>query len=427
MALLAPKKIVLSEINNGNQYNLSDGIQPNAINDPIQAAAWAQALATNEPNTENVGEVGTPSVGIEMMQDGTPRLYFSHLKGEHGADHTLEISEIKDDIEVLEKRVSEREDTLNDLVSKTTVIDNRTLTLSKRTSVVEKRVENIEKGMLPERFVIDDNTSYKKVVPANSAPYAMISMIGGASVIGDDGVAKSAVVPVIYLESANLIPFPYFEPSNTRDGVTFTALNDGRVFVDGKANGVSSYFVFKNSNSAIYLSGTYYVSGLISGTKFQARDAANKNYTVDKDNPILELPSGYYSVRLYAVSNIQLHDTVGVMLNKVSAELPYSPWHEPKVAFGVYNHTNLIGYGQGNPLDENEYNYIDYDDMKYYQVGELIDGVWTTFENPVVTSLDYLFIDNYFEVEQGGTLVFENEYQLPVPSEVTFQLRGGSV
>lgn len=88
MADLTPKKIVLSEINDGKQYENGDGVQPNAINAPIQASAYAQALATNQPNIENIGNFGVPKVGIEEV-DGVPRFKFENLQGATVKDITF--------------------------------------------------------------------------------------------------------------------------------------------------------------------------------------------------------------------------------------------------------------------------------------------------------------------------------------------------
>lgn len=450
MADLAPKQIVLSEINGGKQYNVGDGISPNAINDPIQASAYVQSLATNTPNTENVAEVGTPRVAIEEAADGSPRFVFEYLKGEKGQDAispqirineqsgeweistdggiVWETTGVKADYGQEFNEMNERLDTVEGGIStvktQQTALASQQAAQGYRISETEKRLKNIEYGIPSERFVVDKETAYKKVVPANSAPYAMISMIGGASVIGDDGVAKSAVVPAIYLESANLITYPYYAASQERAGVKFSALEDGRVYCIGTATSTSSYFVFQSSEKPIYLEeGKYFVSGLEDGVSFQLRDASNRNTVFSTSTTTHTVQAGYYSVRLFVTNGITIDKTIGINLNKVSSDLPYSKWHEPKVAFGVYNHQSLIGYGQGNPLDENEYNYIDYDDMKYYQVGELVDGVWEKFAEPIVTNLNYQYFDNYFAVEQGGTLVFENENQLPVPSEITFQLK----
>jgi hypothetical protein len=56
-------------------------------------------LGTNQPNSENAKNYGTPSVHIEMLADGTPRFVFENLIGvsivavalteEKGLDFTL--------------------------------------------------------------------------------------------------------------------------------------------------------------------------------------------------------------------------------------------------------------------------------------------------------------------------------------------------
>ena len=93
-----PQKFDINSINGGNRYGL-EGIQPEAVNAPIEAAAYAQALATNQPNIENAGLVGTPSVSIEEV-DGLPRFKFANLKGADGAisvQYITDIDKILDD------------------------------------------------------------------------------------------------------------------------------------------------------------------------------------------------------------------------------------------------------------------------------------------------------------------------------------------
>lgn len=85
MATLTPKKIVLSNINGGKQYAEGEVVTPDAINAPIEASAYAQALATNQPDVSEAGKVGTPTVSIVTASDGTPRLKFSNLKGATGS------------------------------------------------------------------------------------------------------------------------------------------------------------------------------------------------------------------------------------------------------------------------------------------------------------------------------------------------------
>ena len=588
---LVPQRVVLSEINNGNQYNLSDGVQANAINDPIQASAYAQELAVNLPNIDEIDGDGEPYVGIEEVELNdrgykTPRLVFKNLKGKKGEDapsvtriDALEsrVSILEDGNQTRDENISKLQKSQDALQNTTNRLDNMALAQSYMADELKKRVANLEQGLPSKRFVTDDTNAYKKVVPANVSPYAMISKLGGYSkknlilptkkstdagitvspkedgsilVTGtnigtrisycwfkdkavlpigeytlsgipssttsigggnrnsdywmlvrtfgtendasairetfagnpsvDDvitfsvdeyvtsvsfcfavaqsyprdfdltlypmlvrgtkksewfGEVRSAAVNKISLASANLIPYNHNTKSypafslgvdRTDKGITYTLLEDGKIKAIGTST-ASSYVPFCGANNAVHLGGTYYVSNLPSNTSFQARRSDGEtNISCRQSNPVLELPEDNYSLRLFVDANRSINETVGITLNKVSPDLPFSLYHDPKTVFTIHN-GGLVVYGQGNPLNENEYNYIDFDEMKYYQVGELVNGVWTTFETPIVTSLDYLFLDNYFEVEQGGTLVFENENQLAVPSEVTFQLKEGSV
>lgn len=77
MATFSPKKIDLNAINNGVQFNNGDGISAEAINAPIEASAFAQALATNKPRVVN--DDGELSIDIEESTDGTPVFVFENL------------------------------------------------------------------------------------------------------------------------------------------------------------------------------------------------------------------------------------------------------------------------------------------------------------------------------------------------------------
>lgn len=114
-----PQKFDINSINGGNRYGL-EGIQPEAVNAPIEAAAYAQALATNQPNIENAGLVGTPSVSIEEF-DGTPRFKFQNLKGEKGIDgkdHSEEIAQLNEKLETYFISAKEQIDINSEEISK---------------------------------------------------------------------------------------------------------------------------------------------------------------------------------------------------------------------------------------------------------------------------------------------------------------------
>ena len=88
MAEFTPKKIVLGDINNGIEFTESDGVTPNAINDPIEAVAYAQTVVehlTDTPDNSEINGVGSPNVSFvsNTTADGVTihKFKFSNLSG----------------------------------------------------------------------------------------------------------------------------------------------------------------------------------------------------------------------------------------------------------------------------------------------------------------------------------------------------------
>lgn len=92
MASFEPKKIDLSKINDGQKYGYG-GISPEAINAPIEASAWVQSLATNQPIVENNDNGGTPNVTIEEV-NGTLRFKFENISGKDFSQDVEQLQEV---------------------------------------------------------------------------------------------------------------------------------------------------------------------------------------------------------------------------------------------------------------------------------------------------------------------------------------------
>lgn len=80
---------------------------------------------------------------------------------------------------------------------------------------------------------------------------------------------------------------------------------------------------------------------------------------------------------------------------------------------------NLDGYGQSNFEDNNEYNYIDFENKKFIRYGYYEGETWKS--SYLETDIAEFLQDNVIEVESGGTITFENEYKQDVPFTWTFQ------
>lgn len=77
---ITPKKVDFSTI---NEVVNGGGISPEHINAPLQASAYAQELAKNQPDNSEANNVGTPSVEI-IETNGTPQFKFKNIKGASG-------------------------------------------------------------------------------------------------------------------------------------------------------------------------------------------------------------------------------------------------------------------------------------------------------------------------------------------------------
>lgn len=86
MAAWEPKKLDLTKINNGQEYNDGDGVGASSVNAAVESAAWAQNYAeslTAAPDLTEVANVGTPNVSF--VDNGNYKKFkFSNLKGETG-------------------------------------------------------------------------------------------------------------------------------------------------------------------------------------------------------------------------------------------------------------------------------------------------------------------------------------------------------
>lgn len=83
MANFEAKKFSLSDIHNGIRYANGDIPDAEAINAPIEAAAFAQTLATNTPDISEIDGGGVASVSIVPSANGV-RFKFNSLKGKEG-------------------------------------------------------------------------------------------------------------------------------------------------------------------------------------------------------------------------------------------------------------------------------------------------------------------------------------------------------
>jgi hypothetical protein len=88
----------------------------------------------------------------------------------------------------------------------------------------------------------------------------------------------------------------------------------------------------------------------------------------------------------------------------------------------------IEGYGQSNPDNAEEYNYIDSLNRQFAACGHIADGVWVSYEELKKTDISKTFpeLSGFFKVEGNGKITFLNERNQPVPSTVKYTIKVGS-
>ena len=205
---------------------------------------------------------------------------------------------------------------------------------------------------------------------------------------------RSAPVSEVESVGVNLIPYPYIDTTKTVNGVTFTVNNDGSIGVKGTATANAVFYLVANKKINALVSGiTYIPSTATSTTKtilmcnYIDTDGTTKNFTTSLKGA-MQYPSNVKSDVIYLLvqNGTTVDETVYPMLNKGTTALPYTPFTRNTLPIPVAVQV-LDGYGEG--INENVYNYIDYEKKQFIKhVGKVdmgtIDWVYT---NPFGTGV----------------------------------------
>lgn len=427
-------------------------------------------------------------------------------------------------------------------------VDNRSriIITDRRITITEKRITNLEKGVAADSFEVDDSVAYAKSVPANSAPYAAISKVGGmthrVNVGTEDAPVyelRHAAVTEFASEGSNLLRVQ--QRTATSNGITFVGNEDGTITVSGTAT-AHAYFDLVEINSLDGSESGYLCDGCPEGGSDAKYALQLYNTKADGSSGTLifsEFGRGQPFTTAYknfkamivvrsgtTVSNIVFKPRI---IEQSKKDLPFRkafcrtfPIPEAVQALGGYGwgidgeYNNHIAYEEdrrtwnyrvvkkvfdgtenwydsvamGNARDTNYFR-LKIGDL-YYGVADLavsnkyatanitvsnkalgVDIIQSTsstaafsgcnigirpegfdalrvadfkallaewyaagdplvvyyvLTTPEVTDIsDLLPADNLIEVEGGGTITFENEHGLAVPSEVIYQTKGAAV
>ena len=298
---------------------------------------------------------------------------------------------------------------------------------------------NFGRSMLPEYlvkflddlrssdFIVfeDDDTAFIKDVPDISDISCKINIIGGMSYKSENLIVLSDVA------------------ETTLNDITYKVEN-GVITLNGTAS-ESTKFSFQFTNP-IPKNQDYYAKLFISGTTTAANPKAigetntdvrllipstttfNVNYdinyfwfsagtgTVWTDyiiKPMIvkgttaptEWKQGFEGIRDSVVTSVVSKDSSNNTVDTITIDASVQA---------------LEGYGQSNPDDPTEYNYIDLENKKYIEVGYIDNGVWISKNDEIDISA---YIDtNIIDIKENGTLTFTNTYDQAVPSSVDYYI-----
>lgn len=283
----------------------------------------------------------------------------------------------------------------------------------------------IEDGVISVKWPGDDSgTAYSKTVPRGASGVAEIKEIGGMT-----------------RKCTNLLPYPYTETTKTINGVTYTDNGDGTLTVNGTSTGQATFFFAGNEKFSLPV-GTY----TFSLNYVIPTGAIVWLYKTSESRMIASIYAGEqyktFTLAKEESFNVYIHVPAGVsfpnvvlkpMLNEGSTALPYEPYFEGLRSAPVTEVESvgarleipeavqaLDGYGEGNPEDITEYNYINLRDGTYHHLGGLTDGAWVALATPEITDISAIIGGKHVEIEEGDTLTFVNEHAYAVPSVVDF-------
>lgn len=294
---------------------------------------------------------------------------------------------------------------------------------------IPNAIETIPVGNSSYERVQDCTPAYQKGIAVGVSKYIAIKKIGGAT-YKDGDMIKSAKVTEVKSNGANMLNFALAPQSTTTNGVTFTNNGDGSITVKGKASAQANYYIHqiaKNNLLPLKENINYTVSGVVKDKvgvciydenwKLVAAPIGQttKTFSITDD-------SKKYGCYLFVNSGTEVDAIIYPMLNVGSEAAPFKPYNETVDALPIPTEIQAIeGYGESNPDDAEQYNYIDFERRKFVAFGHIVDGAWVAFDTVRETDVSSLIsCDNLLTVEGGGVLTMVNEHGFEAPNEITY-------
>lgn len=200
----------------------------------------------------------------------------------------------------------------------------------------------------------------------NEQANAIKGRLFGAVIRADD-VSPVEHYMDVTVRSKNLIPFPFAELSTTRDGVTFTANEDGSLTVSGTATQNTSFnLVMQHQKSCLLKKGRLYTltvtADLTAETGYiyfqaWANGAAHMSKSIRKGSDSFTLSEdGYLQLGVVLLKNVTTEQTIYAQLEE-GAATEYVPYVDPAGVTVTRCGKNLLNLPRTIEKPESGYNY----------------------------------------------------------------------
>lgn len=253
----------------------------------------------------------------------------------------------------------------------------------------EPYFEGLRSASTTEVESVGANLATAQAVYEGANAYAEMVVDGRNCVVFNSGATKKNY-PIKFKENTRYT-VSFYKKSENRDGATANNMSFTFWYSDGTQ---SSSYADKNDTS---------------WTK--------TTFTSDEGKTVVAVGVGVMEYRAYVYLDI---DTF--MFNEGSTALPYTPYTKNTLAIPEAIQA-IEGYGQSNPDNAEEYNYIDLKNERFAAHGHIEGSVWRAYDSVQYTPIK---LDGFIGVEGGGTLTFKNEYGYAVPSEVEYYINAAS-
>lgn len=181
-----------------------------------------------------------------------------------------------------------------------------------------------------------------------SKPYPRELLFTGDKVESGDYANKYAVP--ITVRGRNMLPYPYYSGSKTINGVRITVYTDGRLILNGNANGNITFYLYKDAEmkvSGTYTlslnlqagtaTGSYYAQPIIGSGSWSSAATADKAQTYEWNGTLTTVA---FFVRSGAVFTNAI---IAVQLEEGTAATEYEPYYSKTDT--VYLDKPLWGFG----------------------------------------------------------------------------------